>query len=140
MFEPINRFILSFPSFLGFVHHFRVFYSSLTFCSCSSSSFYPFSAASSFWRKLRGGPVRVRASSIDLSSGVRPSPGLVQSVVTSHMCWRRRTSSPSLFCNSPFPSPITFQNRRNVLGDVNVILIRTESGMELIKWKLLSEN
>ncbi|KAG2402872.1 uncharacterized protein HKW66_Vig0250920 [Vigna angularis] len=49
------------------------------------------------------------------------------------------TSSPSLFCNSPFPSPITFQNRRNVPGDVSVILIRTESGTELINWKLLSE-
>ncbi|KOM57558.1 hypothetical protein LR48_Vigan11g059100 [Vigna angularis] len=50
-----------------------------------------------------------------------------------------RTSSPSLYCNSPSPSPITFQNRRNVPGDVSVILIRTESGTELIKWKLLSE-
>ncbi|KOM28021.1 hypothetical protein LR48_Vigan484s000200 [Vigna angularis] len=42
-----------------------------------------------------------------------------------------RTSPPSLYCNSPSPSPITFQNRRNVPGDVSVFLIRTEFGTEL---------
>ncbi|KOM50275.1 hypothetical protein LR48_Vigan08g110200 [Vigna angularis] len=38
------------------------------------------SAVSSLWRKLRGGPVHVRATSIDLSSGVRPSSGIMSKV------------------------------------------------------------
>ncbi|KAG2403039.1 Alpha-glucan water [Vigna angularis] len=42
-------------------------------------------------------------------------------------------ASPSLYCNLPSPSPITFQNRRNVPGDVSVILIRTEFGTELVR-------
>ncbi|KOM31058.1 hypothetical protein LR48_Vigan01g061300 [Vigna angularis] len=50
-----------------------------------------------------------------------------------------RTSQTSLFCNSPFPSPITFQNRRNVRLAVIFLLDRTEFGSELTKWKLLSE-
>ncbi|KOM56706.1 hypothetical protein LR48_Vigan10g259800 [Vigna angularis] len=47
--------------------------------------------------------------------------------------------SPSLYCNSSPSSPITFQNRRNIPGDVSVILDRTKLGSELIKCKLLSE-
>ncbi|KOM29412.1 hypothetical protein LR48_Vigan665s000200 [Vigna angularis] len=42
-----------------------------------------------------------------------------------------RTSSPSFYCNSSSPSPITFQNRRNTPGDVSIILDRTEFGSEL---------
>ncbi|KOM49688.1 hypothetical protein LR48_Vigan08g051500 [Vigna angularis] len=38
------------------------------------------SATSSLWRNLRGGPVHVRATSIDLSSGVRPSSGIMSKV------------------------------------------------------------
>ncbi|KOM57650.1 hypothetical protein LR48_Vigan11g068300 [Vigna angularis] len=50
-----------------------------------------------------------------------------------------RTPQTSLFCNSPFLSPITFQNRRNVRPAVIFLLDRTDFGSELTKWKLLSE-
>ncbi|KOM45632.1 hypothetical protein LR48_Vigan06g093800 [Vigna angularis] len=39
----------------------------------------------------------------------------------------RMNPSPSLFCNLPFSSPITFQNRRNVPCTVSSILDRTTS-------------